>query len=126
MAYTLKWTPQQVKKAVIAEVSANAEDVGVFCEVEARRKLLAVTEPEWGAGYRRQIVASLLTHEVEVKSNEVNINIGVARSSAYKSKDYSHYGFYIEMGSRRFPSHPFIRPAIFENAAKIVALLEGQ
>lgn len=118
---TLRWTPEPVKQAALAELTANAEIVGKFVETDARRRLLAITEPEWGAGYRQEIVARLLRYEVETSRREVIIRVGVAPGSSGR-----HHGFYIEMGSSTAPAHPFLRPAVFENAARIVALLAGK
>lgn len=119
--YTLTWKAEDVRKAVVAELAENGEIVGKFVETEARRRLLAITDPKWGEKYRTQLVARLLTYEVEVLAKEVVINVGVRATSKE-----SHHGFYIELGSKTAPAHPFLRPAIFQNAAKIVALLSGK
>lgn len=118
---TLRWTPEKVKQAAVAELTANAEIVGKFVETDARQRLLAITEPEWGAGYRREIVARLLRYEVEANQREVIVRVGVAPGSSGR-----HHGFYIEMGSSTAPAQPYLRPAVFENAARIVALLAGE
>lgn len=115
------WTPEKVKKEVVDNLVANGEIVGEFVETDARRRLMEITDPEWGAGYRQKLVARLLMNVVERKANEVVTSVGVAQT-----KDSKHHGFYIELGSATAPAHPFLRPAVFENAAKIVALLEGR
>lgn len=112
------WTPEQVKKEIMDTLEANGELAGSFVEADARRRLIAIKEPEWGAGYRRKIVAALLMHQVERKANEVVINVGVGRTSSSH-----HHGFYIELGSKTKPAQPYLRPAVFENAQKIVGLL---
>lgn len=117
----LTWEPDKFKAELLKQLEENGDLMGQFVEDDARRRLWNITEPEWGAGYRGVVVAELLTHTVERKENEVVITVGVATSS--KS---SHHGFYIEMGSSRFPAQPFIRPAVFENGGKIVALLSGK
>jgi len=119
--YTLTWKPEALKKSLIAELAANAEIVGKYVETEARRRLLAVTDPKWGEAYRSQLVARLLTYEVITSPKEVTINVGVRTSSSGR-----WHGFYIEMGSRTAPAHPFLRPAVFQNAARIVALLSSK
>jgi len=119
--YTLKWTPQAVKKAVMGELVANGEIVGKFVETEARRRLLSIRDPEWGMAYRSQLVARLLTYEMESSNKEVTIRVGVRPSQSGR-----HHGFYIELGSKTAPAHPFLRPAVFQNAAHIVALLAGR
>lgn len=112
------WTPEKVNQAALDQIEANAGDAGSYVEAEARRRLQAIREPEWGAGYRRNVVASLLMHKVQRTGDEVVITVGVATSE--KSR---HHGLYIELGSSTAPAQPFLRPAVFENGAKIVGLL---
>jgi hypothetical protein len=119
--YTKKWRPQVVKKAVMAELMENAEIVGKFVEEEARRRLYAIQDPEWGERYRRLIVGQRLTFVVERERNAVVITVGVKGGEKGR-----YYGFYIEMGSKTSPAHPYLRPAVFDNAREIVALLGGQ
>lgn len=121
MSGTLKWTPNNIKRRVIAELTANAEIAGKFVETDARRRLEAIQEPEWGRGYRREIVSRLLRYEVEALPKELVIRVGVAPGSSGR-----HHGFYIEMGSSTAPAQPFLRPAVFENGRRIVALLAGK
>ena len=119
--YTLTWKADEFKKKLSGDLASNAEIVGKFCEEDARRRLLAINDPKWGAKYRSQIVARLLTYEVETKSKEVIIRVGVRATSSGR-----FHGFFIEFGSRTAPAHPFLRPAVFQNAARIVALLSGK
>lgn len=115
------WNPEKVKRMVKDRLLENGEDVGSYVEGDARRRLLAINDPEWGAGYRRYVVGRLLTHTVEEKANSVDISVGVAASS-----DSKHHGFYIEVGSHSAPAHPFLRPAVFQNGRVIVRMLEGR
>lgn len=118
---SLNWTPDKFKAELVQQLVANGEIVGKFVEEDARRRLLDIQEPEWGAAYRSEVVARLLTHTVERDGNQVVITVGVAEGSGGR-----HHGFYIELGSSTAPAHPFIRPAVFENGGKIVALLSGK
>ncbi|MCB9135159.1 MAG: hypothetical protein H6636_07020 [Anaerolineales bacterium] len=121
------WTPENVKKEVIREVASNAAIVGKFIETDARQRLLAINDPEWGAGYRKMVANHLLTSEVEQMPNEVVIRVGTKVSGVSKSGTGGrHHGFYIELGSASAPPHPWLRPAVFQNAKKIVALLAGK
>ena len=112
-----RWNPKAVKDAAIEEIAGSMEIVGKFVETEARRRLLSIVDPEWGANYRRNIVARLLTYQVAREANAVVCTVGV------KGR---HHGFWIETGSATAAAHPFLRPAVFNNGAKIVALLGGQ
>jgi HK97 gp10 family phage protein len=117
----IDWDPGAFKKVLIQDLTKNGEIVGEFVESDARRRLLAISDPAWGRGYREGVVSRLLTNQVEAKNNEVKITVGVE-----KSKSGSHHGFYIELGSSTAPAHPFLRPAVFQNAKEIISLLEGK
>lgn len=120
--YILEWDPDAWKKSeLIPHLVSNSEIVGEFVESDARRRLLAIAVPEWGKPYRREVVSRLLDNFIEQGKNEVITMVGVR-----KSKSGSHHGFYIELGSRTAPPQPFLRPAVFENGKKIVALIEGK
>lgn len=121
MSNIKSWSPEQLKKKIMDDLVANGEIAGKFVETDARRRLVSIKEPEWGAGYRQKLVARLLRNEVERGFNEVVIRVGVAVSNEAR-----HHGFYIEMGSSTAPAQPFLRPAVFENGRKIVALLAGK
>ena len=117
----LNWNAAEFKKKLVSELTENGEIVGKFVETEARQRLLAIRDPKWGMKYRSQLVARLLGYEVVAKPNEVDINVGVRPSNSGR-----HHGFYIEVGSKTAPAHPFLRPAIFQNAARILALIRGK
>ena len=119
--YTLTWKPDELTKKISGDLVANAQLTGRFVETDARRRLLAINDPKWGAKYRSQVVARLLTYEVETKPKEVIIKVGVRASGSGR-----HHGFFIEFGSRTSGPHPFLRPSVYENAARIVALLSGK
>jgi len=117
----VKWQQERFKRVLIANLMANAEIVGEFVESDARRRLHAIKDPEWGRAYRQEIVSRLLRNQVAQKRNEVEIKVGVAVSGESR-----HHGFYIEMGSATAPAHPYLRPAVFQNGRRIVALLAGK
>jgi hypothetical protein len=123
---SVKWDSQAVKTAVVNELVSNAEIAGKFIESDARRRLQTVMEPDWGSGHRKYISA-LLTYAVEREPSAVVIRVGLPPGK--KRKDGSttrHLGYYIEMGSRTAPAHPFLRPALHQNLSKILALLVGR
>jgi len=128
----LDWKPDKLKKAVVADLVANAELVGQFLQSDARRRLLAYpdipprraqgTEPRPYVGGRayREYVAGLIGNEVIADPKGVTIIVGVR-----PGKSGRHHGLYIELGSRASAPRPFLRPAVFENADKIVVMLAG-
>jgi len=115
------WNPEKLKRDILDKLEENAKEAGQFVVDDARRRLLAQTElPKWRK-YRAKMVAGGLTYAVERKGNEIVIRIGVKTSE--KSK---RHGFFIEMGSIRYPANPYLRPAVFQNAGMIIALLTGK
>jgi len=118
-----KWHPEKVRQAAVAELERNGATVGKFVESEARRRLYAITDPEWGERYRRMIVGRLLTFVVTRAADGKAVVITVGVAAGPKGR---HHGFWIEVGTRRQPAHPYLRPAVFDNAREIVALLGGK
>lgn len=116
--YVTKWHPQEVREAAIAELMDRMPIVGKFVEEDARKRLYAIEEPEWGEKYRRLIVGRRLTFVVERGPKSVTVIVGVKAGEKGR-----YYGFYIEVGSTTSPAHPYLRPAVFQNARDIVALL---
>jgi len=116
-----RWNPGAVKDMVKANLAENMETACKFVEQRARTSLLAIREPEWGAKYRRVIVARRLTYVLSVEGNELVGTVGVR-----KGEKGQYYGFYIEVGSSTSPAHPYLRPAVFNHANEIVQLLGGQ
>jgi hypothetical protein len=109
------------KETVLDRVEANMADAGQYVVDQARRKLRAIEEPKWGAGYRRKIVADLLAFEASRQDDSLTLTIGVRTNDQGR-----HIGFYIEVGSSTAPAQPYLRPAIFENGLKILQLLMQQ
>lgn len=116
-----QWHPERVRAAVLAELTENAEIVGKFVETEARRRLHGIDEPAWGEKYRRLIVGRRLTYVVEREARAVVVTVGVR-----PGEKGHYYGFWIEMGTRRAPPHPYLRPAVYDNARAITKLLAGR
>lgn len=107
-----------LRKDILDKMEANAPAAGGFVVHDARRRLQAIEEPKFGRGYRRHIVAGLLDFAVDRNDDGVTLFVGVKATNESR-----HHGFYIELGSRRAPAHPFLRPAVVENARKILELL---
>ena len=129
--YITEWRQREVLEFVKDNLAEQGEIVGKFVEDEARRRLVAITDPEWGVNYRQKVVARLLTNVVEKTATGVIIWVGVRQGP--KGRDH---GLWIELGTRStvvdgkrrpgHPAHPYLRPAVFENARKIVLLLGGK
>ena len=114
----LKWTPDEFKRELIAQLETNGQVVGEFVRQDARRRLNSIGDPDWGRQYRA-FVAGLLGYDIKTSVKEVLITVGVRGGYS------SHHGFYIETGTSRRAAHPWLRPAVFENGKQIVGLLIG-
>lgn len=118
-----KWQPEKVRAFVVDELVENGEIAGKFVETEARARLHAIKDPDWGEKYRTMIVGRKLTYAVIKEPKAVIIRVGVRMGKDEKGR---WYGFYIATGTRRRAAHPYLRPAVFQNRRKIVALLAGK
>jgi len=114
-----EWRQREVVEAVRSEVAANMELACKVVEVDARRRLLAIQDPEFGRGYRRILAMFRLISFVETeKKNVIAGHVGIP-----KGEKGGDYGFWIEIGSKTAPAQPWLRPALLTNLDNIMALL---
>lgn len=127
MSVKIEWNEQQFMDRMKEILAENAAVVGKFCEEDARKRLLAIKDPERGSKYRQNYIARELTHTVEVLPKEVVVTVGLPPGKRRQSGGFTqHVGFYIEMGSRTWGQNPYIRPAVFQNKKQIVDMLLGR
>lgn len=119
-----RWKPENIRKAVSAKLMDNADDTGKYIEEDARRRLDAIRTPDTkrDVNYRHYLSKFILTHAVE-KQGEDGFVIAVGMKIGKDGQ--RHHGFYIETGSSTAPAHPFLRPAVLQNARDIILLLLG-
>ena len=115
------WNVKRVKKAVAKETAQNMAIACKFVEGEARENLMQIQTPRSGRAYRQKVLAPRIMYEIEVGDDFVEGRVGIARG---KRQEY-HGAFYIEIGTKKIPAHPWLRPAMFNNARDIVRLLGG-
>lgn len=116
-----KWRQAEVIEEISAELERNMETAAKVVEVDARRRLLKISEPEWGAAYRKLLALYRLTSIVTRDRMAVEAGIGMP-----PGKKGSDYGYWIEVGSHTAPAHPWLRPALLHNLRNILELLTGQ
>lgn len=116
----LEWRQDEVIAEIADEVAASMEIAAKVVEVTARRNLLKISEPEWGAGYRAILANYRLTSFVERSATTIEAGVGLPGGKA------GHDGFYIETGSRTAAAHPWLRPALLHNLQNIMRLLSGR
>lgn len=117
----LNWSPNKVRGMAQDIVFSRAEDVGQFCETEARKRLDAIESPDTkrDKNYRAYISDYILTNTVEKDGNDVLIRVGMKIGK----EGQTHHGYYIETGSSTAQAHPYLRPAVFNNGRDIVDMI---
>ena len=113
-----EWKAEALIAAVKAQVESGMEEATKVVEVDARHRLLAIREPEFGQGYRRVLALFRLKSVVKRTAREIVGTVGIPAGDKGDS-----YGFYIETGSRTAGAQPWLRPALLTNLATIKQLL---
>ena len=115
-----EWRQRQVVEEVKDFVATNMEAAAGVVEMDARRRLLAIVEPDFGRAYRRLLALGKLISQVVVEGDVVEGQIGIPTGD--KGSDY---GWWIEVGSKKWAAHPWLRPALMQNFKEILRLLTG-
>jgi hypothetical protein len=114
-----QWRQREVIAEIADQVTSDMETAGKVVEVDARRRLLAIRNPEFGRAYRRVLAMFRLTSFVRRAGSVIEALIGIPRGE--KGGDY---GFWIEMGSKTAAAQPWLRPALLTNLKRIREFLE--
>lgn len=121
MSTIQEWRQAEVIEEITVYVEANMATAAKVVEVDARRRLLSISDPEWGAAYRKLLALYRLTSIVERDGTTIEGGIGMP-----PGRKGSSYGYYIETGSRTAPAHPWLRPALLNNLRNILQIIIGQ
>lgn len=96
---------------ISGRVVVNMEAAAQFAEEQAKARVPVST------GKLRDSIVGVV--EIKARGDIVEGIVGVV------AKEF--YGYFIEMGTSKMPAHPFLRPAVYENAKEIVRILrEGR
>ena len=101
------------QKEFIAKVSGQ-----IVAGMDAACKF-AVGQAQARAPVRTGLTKRDISYQVMVDGNDVIGAVGVFKTSK------AWYARYPEFGTSRMPARPFLRPAIWENRAKILKLVTG-
>lgn len=115
-----KWNAEKVIEVISDEVAENIEGAAHIVKTDARRNLLKIKEPEWGAAYRR--ILALYRLKTVTRRTKRYVEAGIGMPAGKKGSDY---GYWIETGSSTAPAHPWLRPALLHNLPRIVRLVGG-
>lgn len=120
MNHIQEWRQDAVVEEVAAEVEQNMETAAKVVEVDARKNLLRISDPEWGAAYRKMLALYRLTSFVTRQGLMIEAGIGIPGG-----KKGSDYGFWIEIGSHTAKAHPWLRPALLNNLRNLLQIITG-
>jgi hypothetical protein len=120
----IKWTPEKVKQAAAEQLFKNAPDAAKFIEEDARRRLDAIKTPDTprDLNYRWYLSKYILTHAVEMTGDDsfvITVGMKIGKDGQ------KHHGWWIERGSSTAPAHPYLRPAVLQNAREIIEIMLG-
>lgn len=116
----VEWKTKAVKDAVVEQLTRNMEAACHVVMTDARARLKAIRDPEWGRRYRTEVLARRLKFVVSREGNAIVGLIGVV-----PGPKGDEYGYYVEVGSRTAPAHPYLRPALMQNLKTITQILNS-
>ncbi len=111
MSIVKQWKAKQFIAYVAGEVAVNMDRACEFAADRARAKVPV----------RSGLTKSDIDYEVDARALVVEGRIGIP-----KGKGHAFYGYFVEVGTSKMGARPFLRPAVSENGAEIVRILEGR
>ena len=121
MSGVVEWNQREVIERITAETVENMEIAAKMVEVNARKRLLRIRQPDFGVKYRMVLALYRLTSIVKRDGTAVEGRVGIPAGEKGDS-----YGFFIETGSSTAAAQPWLRPALAENLQAIIELLGGK
>lgn len=103
----LEWRQQEVLAEIAGKVVQGMDDACAFAAEQARSK----------APKKSGFLKENIDHEVKARGLTVTGYVGV--------KHAAFYGYFHELGTSKMAAHPFLRPAVLENADEIVRRVAG-
>jgi HK97 gp10 family phage protein len=103
----LEWDAAKVLAEVSGLVLNGMERACQFATLEAKMRVPVRTGK----------LQRAIDYEVVTVYKRVEGHVGIKRWKGF-------YVWFVERGTSSAPAHPFLRPAVFENAATIVKLIE--
>ncbi len=107
--YVTEWHQRKVVDAITVQVADGMEKACAMVEEAAKARVPV----------RTGLSKSEITHQVQTDGADIVGYVGVFQSSK------AWYARFVEFGTRNMRAQPFIRPAVFENARRIVKLITG-
>jgi HK97 gp10 family phage protein len=105
------WNPQRVKADISGRVVKNMDRACQFVVEEAKDNVAVRT----GRAQRG------IDYEVTADGDVVEGRVG-----ELKGRKGAFYAYFLELGTSKMAARPFLRSAVFGNAATIVRIIEGK
>jgi HK97 gp10 family phage protein len=110
VTYVKEWNSKELLAKVSGHVLEGMDDACKFAKAAA-----------WGyAPDRTGKLRGGIDYTIEVERADVVGKVGVVAG-----KDAPYYGYFVELGTKKMAAKPFLRPAVFDNAAEIVRRIIG-
>jgi len=104
----ITWNADKFKAGISAKVIDGMDRVGQFCAERASAN----------APVYRGVLRASVTYKVEAHGEAVEAIVGVGRKA--------FWAWFQELGTRKMAASPFLRPAVFGNAAEIMRRFVGK
>lgn len=109
MTYVKDWKAKELLAEVSGRIVRGMDKACDFAAEQARAKAARGATKRLSEG---------IDYEVEARGKTVTGYVGVKGG-----KGSPYYGYFVELGTKKMAAQPFLRPAVFENGAKIVKLI---
>ena len=113
MTYVKEWNAAKVKAEISGRLLNGMDRACAFAAEQAR----AGAPKETGFG------ASEIDYEVRPERDAVVGYVGVKAGGLAANQGKAFYMYFQELGTVRHAARPFLRPAVFENADRIIKFL---
>jgi len=108
-----EWNQQRVMSEMSGKVLNGMDKACAFAAEQARGN----------APRRTGNLADNIDYEVVPVRDNIEGRVGIKGGAMSASQGKAFYGRFIELGTKRQPARPFLRPAVYDNGDEIVRLI---
>ena len=110
MTYVTEWKDKELLAKVSGHILRGMDDACSFAKGQAQAR----------APKRTGKLQGDIDYTVTAEKSDIVGRVGVK-----SGKTAAFYGWFVEVGTRKMAAKPFLRPAVFDNAAEIVRRIIG-
>lgn len=107
--YITEWKQKELLAKVSGDVINGMEAACLFAKAQAK------AHAPVGTG----LMKARITHKITARGKSITGYVGVFKNSG------AFYAQFVELGTSKMAARPFLRPAVFGNAKKIMKLVAG-